>query len=284
MLARFTEVLDEARAQSRATGAFTAYNLETATAVLRAAEARGVGVILLVSEAAFQAPGGPSLVAGLHHAAAAAAVPCCVQLDHVADLELMDAAMQAGCGAVMADGSALPDEQNVALVRRAAELARGHGAEVEAELGRIEGDEEIAVATAAGALTDPEQAAGFMAATGAACLAVSIGNVHGTYVAPPQLDVARLHAIASAVDQPLSLHGASGLGTDDLERCVAGGICKVNVNTELRQRYLAVLTERAGEFAGGGRMLALAAAVVDAVAETVAAKLDSLGPYGPTKV
>jgi tagatose 1,6-diphosphate aldolase GatY/KbaY len=284
MLARFTDLLAEARAQRRATGAFTAYNLETATAVLRAAEARGTGVILLVSEAAFRAPGGVSLVAGLCSAADTAAVPCCVQLDHVADLELMRAALAAGCAAVMADGSRLGDEDNVALVAGAVALARPHGAEVEAELGRIEGDEEIAAATRAGALTDPDQAAAFMAATGAGCLAVSIGNVHGTYAAPPRLDWQRLAAIGAAVDKPLSLHGASGLGAGDLERCVTAGICKVNVNTELRERYFAVLAERVSELSGGARMLALAEALVDGVAGVVGEKLDALGPYGPTKV
>jgi tagatose 1,6-diphosphate aldolase GatY/KbaY len=277
MLARFTDILRAAGDQRRATGAFTTYNLEIATAVLAAAEERDVGVVLLVSEAAFRAPMGPTLIAALRGAAERSPVPCCVQLDHVTDLDTIRAALEAGCGAVMADGSRLPDEQNVELVRAAVDLARFHGAEVEAELGRVEGDEEIAAATEAGALTDPDQAAAFMAATGAGCLAVSIGNVHGRYAAPPRLDWTRLAAVRSAIDAPLSLHGASGLVAGDLQRCVAEGISKVNVNTELRERYFTVLSEAVPEFEPGAQVLALGTTLVTAVAEVVGEKLDALG-------
>jgi ketose-bisphosphate aldolase len=278
MLAPFTDILRDATDQRRATGAFTTYNLEIATAVLSAAEARDVGVVLLVSEAAFRAPMGPTLIAALRGAAERSPVPCCVQLDHVTNLDTIRAALEAGCGAVMADGSRLPDEQNIELVGAAVELARSHGAEVEAELGRVEGDEEIAAATEAGALTDPDQASAFMAATGAGCLAVSIGNVHGRYAAPPQLDWSRLAAVRASIDAPLSLHGASGLVAGDLQRCVAEGIGKVNVNTELRERYFSVLSERVPEFEYGAQVLALGTALVTAVAEVVGEKLDALAP------
>jgi tagatose 1,6-diphosphate aldolase GatY/KbaY len=111
----------------------------------------------------------------------------------------MRTALEAGAGAVMADGSALPDADNAALVRSAVELAAAYGAGVEAELGRIEGDEDVTTAVAAGALTDPEQATPFVAVTGAACLAVSIGNVHGAYRAPPDLDWERLATLRQRV-------------------------------------------------------------------------------------
>ena len=136
----------------------------------------------------------------------------------------------------MADGSARPYADNVEFVRRAAELAARSGAGVECELGGITGDEDVAEAVAAGALTDPAEAVEFMAATGADCLAVSIGNVHGVYRDPPDLDWARLAAIRSGVTQPLSLHGASGIPPAMLQRAIDAGIAKVNVNTELRQR------------------------------------------------
>ena len=148
---------------------------------------------------------------------------------------------------------------------------------VEAELGHIEGGEDVAAATEAGALTDPEAAGAFVAATGCDCLAVSIGNVHGRYAAPPRLDWDRLAGIREHVDVPLSLHGASELPDDDIRRAIALGVCKVNVNTELRERYLAQLEAGLPAAREGLRLLDLEAAVIAAVAAVVAAKLDVLG-------
>jgi tagatose 1,6-diphosphate aldolase GatY/KbaY len=280
MRARFSELLDEAASRDSAVGAFTCYNLETAIGVLRAAEERSSGVILLVSEKSFCGPGGELLVAGLVACAERAATPACVQLDHVADLATIAAAFGLGAGAVLADGSKLPLDGNVALVRDAVEAASRSGGEVEAELGGIEGDEDVAAAVAAGALTDPDEAARFADRTGAACLAVSIGNVHGVYRDPPELDWPRLGAIRAAAPIPLSLHGASGLADADLAQAIRLGVRKVNVNTELRERYLAVTAERLESLRLGARVLDLNAAQTEAVAEAARAKLSALEGSG----
>lgn len=275
MRAPFSELLREAADRSSAVGAFTCYNLETAAGVLQAAAGRGRGVVLLISRASFIRPEGELFVAALRAVAAAAPVPVAIQLDHVDELELIERACALGVDAVMADGSALQYDRNVAFVRDAAELARAAGAEVEAELGGIAGDEDVAAAVAAGSLTDPAEARTFVEATGAACLAVSIGNVHGAYRDPPRLDWARLEAIRARVDCPLSLHGASGIPDADLGRAIGLGISKVNVNTELRSSYLEVTAERIGEALDGARLLDLNVAQTDAVAATVGAKLDA---------
>lgn len=264
MRASLAELLVDATERRGAVGAFTAYNLETALGILAAAEDRGAGVILLVSPASLRARGGPSLVGALAAVAERAQAPCLVQLDHADDLDLMRTALEAGAGAVMADGPA-------DVVRSAVEL---YGAGVEGELGRIEGNEDVAKAVAAGALTDPEQAARFVAETGVACLAVSIGNVHGAYRAPPELDWDRLAALRGRVAVPLSLHGASGIPDADLRRAFGLGIAKFNVNTELRERYLDETAARLPEVRPGARLLDLNRAQADAVAEVVAAKLD----------
>jgi ketose-bisphosphate aldolase len=273
MLAPFAQLVEEAAARGGAVGAFTCYNVETAVGVLRAAEGARRGVILLVGEKSFRAPGGDLLLAALVAAAGRSPVPACVQLDHVDDGELIARAFALGAGAVMADGSRLPYEENVAFVRAAA-----RGGSVEAELGGIEGDEDVAAAVAAGALTDPDEAADFVSATGAACLAVSIGNVHGTYREPPRLDWPRLAAIRERVPVPLSLHGASGLSDDDLRRAIERGVAKVNVNTELRERYLDATAERLEAVRAGARVLELNAAQADAVAGAAAAKLAAFEP------
>ena len=272
MLTPFRDLLDERRAAGAAAGAFTCYDVTTALGVMRAAEARASPVVLLVAEASFRAESGRLLLPALLAVADAGSVPACVQLDHVDDAALVDRALAAGVGAVMADGSKLPDDENAAFV---VEMRRRAGdAAVEAELGHIEGGEDVARAVEAGALTDPEAAVRFVGTTECDCLAVSIGNVHGRYAAPPRLDWDRLTRIGGLVDVPLSLHGASGLHDDDVRKAIALGVCKVNVNTEIRERYLACLDANLPRARDGLRLLELDAAIVDAVAEVVASKLD----------
>ena len=272
MLTSFADLLAR-RPGETAVGAFTCYDLETASATLRAAAAAAAGVILLIGGRTFAEPGGATLLAALVAAADRAETSCCVQLDHCDDETLIEAALQAGAGAVLADGSAFPYERNVEFVARAVELASTHGAAVEAELGGISGDEDVAQAVAAGALTDPAQAVELIAQSGADCLAVSIGNVHGIYRDPPTLDWERLGAIRAGVAAPLSLHGASGIPDAMVRRAISAGVAKINVNTELRQAYLAATEQTIGSVLAGSRLNALHAAQVVAVEQVVAAKL-----------
>jgi ketose-bisphosphate aldolase len=275
MLTPFSELLADAERAGTGLGAFTCYDLEVASGVLAAAESRNAGVVLLVSRDAFAAPIGDQLMSALRAAAECSPVRTCLQLDHVADLGLIERAFELGAGVVMADGSKLPFEENVALVGAASRSAKGFGGAVEAELGHIEGDEDVARAAEAGALTDPEEAVRFVDATEADCLAVSIGNVHGAYREEPKLDWERLEAIETSVPVPLSLHGASGLPESDVRRAVSIGVRKVNVNAELRRAYLDATGSELDRARDGQRVMALHAAQRTAVAELVRAKIDS---------
>ena len=275
-MSAFRAVLEDAAAAGRAVGAFTAYDLLGLEAVVRAAEARAAPVIVLVAPASFAAQGGERLLAAFRAAAERAGVPVLIQLDHAADRELITRAARAGVDAVMADGSRLPDEENLAFSSAVAEELRPLGVAIEAELGRVEGDEDLAVQAAAGALTDPEPAAAFCRSSGVDCLAVSIGNVHGHYTGPPALDWKRLEALRGA-GVPLSLHGASGLPDADVRRAVSLGIAKININTELRAAYFGALGAGAGERAGALDLRGLGDAVIDAVEQVAGAKLGLLG-------
>ncbi len=273
MIAALSEVLGEPGC-GRAVGAFTVYDLEAASGILAAAESRRNPVVLLVSRAAFARRRGPAFVAALHGAGERAAVPVCIQLDHVADRELIGRAAELGCGAVMADGSKLEFDANVELVAAAHRLLSSTGAEVEGELGHLAGGEDVARAAAAGGLTDPHQVGPFVEATGVSCLAVSIGNVHGTYAEQPRLDWDLLAQIRERTDVHLSLHGASGLDADDIARAIELGVTKVNVNLELRQAYMLATEQALERSLEGFDMLELhdrQAAAVEAVA---AAKMD----------
>jgi tagatose 1,6-diphosphate aldolase GatY/KbaY len=80
--------------------------------------------------------------------------------------------------------------------------------------------------------------------------------------------------IREHVGCPLALHGASGLSEADVRRAIELGIAKLNINTDLRDRYLTVTAERIEAALDGMRLLDLNAAQTDAIAEVVTAKLD----------
>jgi tagatose 1,6-diphosphate aldolase GatY/KbaY len=278
VIVRFSEILENERRAGRAVGAFTCYDVTTAIGVLRAADEASVPTILLVSNASFTSRDGQLLVVGLNAVAAHARASVCVQLDHVSDLETIAHALRLGIGAVMADGSRMRLEENALFVKEAVRLARSSDAGVEAELGHIEGGEDVATATRAGALTDPDEASDFVARAEADCLAVSIGNVHGEYAEPPSLDWLRLARIRDRLDIPLSLHGASGLAEGDLRRAIAGGIVKVNINAELRRRAFRALGARVPELTPGYRLLELRDALANSAAEVALETFTSLDP------
>ena len=246
MLASSKELLLSAQRNAYALGAFNVYNLEGVCAVLRAAESERSPVILQIHPAAIRVVGKP-LVGLCLAAARLAQVSVGVHLDHSTLATDIRGALELGVPSIMADGSHLPYSENVAFAREMAVLAHASGAIAEVELGRLTGTEDgLTVPERNAKLTDPAQAAEFVRETGADSLAVCIGNVHGHYQSEAKLDMERLAEIRSAVDVPLVLHGASGLPAAMVRRAIALGVCKFNVNTELREAFLGVLSSSAG--------------------------------------
>ncbi len=272
---RFGEVLSRAREVGRAVGAFTCYDLMGFEAVVRAAESCRAPAIVLVSPSSFGAEGGERLMRAFGAAARGSSV--LVQLDHARDERLIERAAGCGVDAVMADGSKLPFAENLAFTRAVADSMRPRGVGVEAELGRVEGHEDEAGETLSGAMTEPGEAERFANESGVDCLAVAVGNVHGHYSGPPNLDWRRLEEIRNLSPAPLSLHGASGLPEGDLRRAVSLGVAKFNVNTELRAAYFGFLEDELGDKAATLNLKGLGDGVVEAVQEVVEAKLSAFG-------
>ncbi|MEV4989299.1 class II fructose-bisphosphate aldolase [Pseudarthrobacter sp. LMD1-1-1.1] len=256
MQTRLDHLVTSALQQGSAVPAFTCYDFTTALAVVGAAEESGRGVILLVAPKTAATANGLRLISALRGLADAAAVPVAVQLDHASDLQVMADAVTAGADSVLADGSSLPYEDNIALVQAARALL-GSDVVLEAELGGLAGDEDRAFGVdsldAAGAgqsgaeaagLTDSAQVEDFVSRTGAELLAVAVGNVHGKYKGEPRLRWDVLQDIAARIHIPLVLHGASGIPAEELVKAAAMNVGKVNFNTELRTGVLATLQEQ----------------------------------------
>lgn len=248
MRTRLDQLVTQALQQGSAVPAFTCYDFTTALAVVGAAEDAGHGIILLVAPKTAATANGLRLIAALRGLADAAFVPVAVQLDHATDLKVMADAVAAGADSVLADGSSLPYEENMALVRQARAVL-GADVVLEAELGGLAGDEDRAfgadeAGVAVAGLTDSAQVEDFVARTGAELLAVAVGNVHGKYKGEPQLRWDVLQDIAVRTHIPLVLHGASGIPAGELVKAAAMNVGKVNFNTELRTGLLSTLQEQ----------------------------------------
>jgi fructose-bisphosphate aldolase class II len=190
-----------------------------------------------------------------------------LHLDHGADYKMVLQALRAGFTSVMIDASHHPFEENVHETKKCVEAAHAVGVSVEAELGRLQGIEDNIVVDAKDAfLTDPDEAARFVEATGIDYLAIAIGTSHGAYKGKgrPYIDHARLEQIAAKVSLPLVLHGSSGVpqwlkdkmaatGADlgdptgihdeDVKKAIPNGIAKINIDTDLRLALTAGIRE-----------------------------------------
>ncbi|GAA1142694.1 class II fructose-bisphosphate aldolase [Nesterenkonia lutea] len=228
------EMVQRAVARDSAVPAFAVYDFGTAQAIVEASEKVGSAVILLVPPKVAGGIGGLRFIQALRCLADDISTAVSVQLDHATDLSLIDSAVRAGADAVLADGSRLSMEANAEFVAQTREIV-GNAVTLEAELGNIAGDEDIALQSRASPFTDAGEVADFLRLSGADLLAVSVGNVHGQYSGEPKLGWGRIAELkVAAANVPLVLHGASGLSEQDLAAAPAAGIGKINFNTELR--------------------------------------------------
>jgi len=210
-----------------------------------------------------------------------------VHLDHATEKHepLIRAALENGVDSIMVDGSALPLEENMRWTAKMAALAHDKfGCAVEAELGRLVGEEDgLSVDEKEGKMTDPAVVPRFLAETKVDMLAVTIGNVHGKYARPPQLDFRRLAAIRDGAEKAgrevkLVLHGASGLPHEQVQQAMTLGVCKFNVNTDLREAAIKVLTQSLLSDSGkGADILPLMKQTTKAMTDVASSKMALFG-------
>ena len=229
------ELLLLARKKGIAYGAFEFWSVETARAAIEAGSELGLPVILQCGQTEIDMMGGFQATADtVKIAAADTKVPIALHLDHSLSYEACNAAIEAGFSSVMIDMSARPFKENIKETLRVVERAHPAGVTVEAELGRLVGEEgAILVKGPEAAQTDPDEAKRFVEETGVDCLAVSIGTQHGQYRFKPNLNIERLKKIETEVSVPLVLHGGSGTPMNQVQEAIRNGINKVNICTDI---------------------------------------------------
>lgn len=226
-----SSIVDAAREARAGAAAFNVIHLETAEALVTAAERTGIPLILQISENCIRYHGSllPITRATLALAEGSTA-RIAVHLDHITDADLVRQGITAGVGSVMVDASALPYEENVATTADLAAWCHERDAYVEAELGEVGGKDGV---HAPGVRTDPDEALAFVRATGVDALAVAVGSSHAMHERTAVLDKDLITALHTALPVPLVLHGSSGVPDDELRRAIAAGMTKINISTHL---------------------------------------------------
>ena len=232
------DIFKAARENHYAVGAYNTNNLEWTRALLRGAKETRTPLLIQVSTGAAKYMGGYKTVKDLvlnEMDNMDIDVPVILNLDH-GDFESAKECIALGYSSVMFDGHKLDTEENLAKTKEIIKLAHERGISVEAEIGKI-GENQGADG---GELASVEDAKTFVAA-GVDKLACGIGNIHGVY---PEgwtgLNFDRLKEIAEAVpNEPLVLHGGSGIHQDQIEKAIQLGIAKININTEFQLAFQA---------------------------------------------
>ncbi|MDJ1131055.1 class II fructose-bisphosphate aldolase [Streptomyces iconiensis] len=273
-----SSILHRARESGAGAAAFNVIHLETAEALVTAADRTGVPLILQISENCVRYHGSLlPLTRATLALAEAAKTGVSVHLDHVTDAELVRQGVEAGVGSVMIDASTLPYEQNVATTARLTSWCHDRDVFVEAELGEVGGKDGV---HAPGARTDPDEAVKFVGATGVDALAVAVGSSHAMRERTAVLDKELIARLREKLPVPLVLHGSSGVPDEELRQAITAGMTKINISTHL----VSVFTQEVREALDADQALAdsrkYIAPAREAVAREAARLLGVLGNDG----
>ena len=221
----------------KAIGAFNVHNLEIFEAILRAAQKKRAPVIIQTTPKSLKHLSVyyfKKLVESAQKIFPKVAVA--LHLDHGDTLELIEKCLEAGYSSVMFDGSKLSFEENVKMTKKVKKMAQRFRVSIEAELGEMP---KVGQRIKEQNLTDPEKARIFLKETKVDFLAVSIGTKHGMLAknGTEHINFEHLEKIHNLINVPLVLHGASGVGRNELKRARKFGIAKVNFDTAIRKIF-----------------------------------------------
>ncbi len=247
-LVTFEALMSMAETGGFAIGYFESWNLESLMAVADAAEATRSPVLLGFSGIYLTRPDRLACEPLSAYAALGldvcrrVAVPAALVFNESPDLAAVLKAAELGFSLVMFSDEKLAPSSLTVTVKQVAEQAHRRGVAVEGEMNVLPGvGGALAQVPADARLSDPEQAAAFVAETGIDALAVNLGQMHLHGRQHLSLDLDRLRRLRRMVSVPLVLHGASSVRRDQLQAVIELGIRKINVGSVLKQAYFETL-------------------------------------------
>jgi fructose-bisphosphate aldolase class II len=287
------ELMARSRAEHFAVGAFNVDNQETLLAITRAAAAKQAPVLVEVSHGEVAVIGLANMRSLVDNYRAEYEVEMYINLDHSPSVEAAKAGIDAGFEFIHIDYSASNRDASeadiIAATREVVAYAKQTtGALVESEPHYFGGSSNVHTETIdydeiRKTFSTPEGAREFVAQTGIDTFAAAVGNLHGRYPVPKQLDLELLQRIRDAIDVNISLHGGSGTPGHYFQDAAKIGVSKVNVNSDLRYAYRTTLEQQLSAHPNEYAIVRLIGPVVQAVQDVVEDRIELFAATGKAR-
>lgn len=290
---RARHLMQRSRSQHFAVGAFNIDNQETLIAICRAAQKLQAPVLVEVSDGEVKALGLENIRDMVDNYKAEYGIEMYINLDHSPSVEDCKRAIDAGFEFIHIDISQAnhdaTEEEIIAKTKEVVDYAAFTGALVESEPHYFGGSsnlhtEAIDYDEIKKTFTTPEGARSFVEATGIDTFAAAVGNLHGKYPVPKELDLELLTRVRDAIGCQISLHGGSGTPLHYFEEAAKIGVSKININSDMRIAFRDTLEKVLREHPDEYAVVKLMPEVYGAVQVVVEEKINAFGSAGKAVV
>lgn len=290
---RARHLMQRSRQQHFAVGAFNVDNQETLISIARAAQKLNAPVLVEVSDGEVKALGLENLRDLVDNYKKEYGIEMYINLDHSPTVENCKQAIDAGYEFIHIDISQAnhdaSEEEIIAKTKEVVEYAKFTGALVESEPHYFGGSsnvhsEGIDYEEIKKTFSTPESAKAFVEETGIDTFAAAVGNLHGKYPVPKELDLELLQQIRDAIGCQISLHGGSGTPAHFFEEAAKIGVSKVNINSDMRYAFRTTMESELKEHPDEFAVVKLMDKVKDAIQAVVEDKIAGFGSTGKAVV
>jgi fructose-bisphosphate aldolase class II len=278
--------MQRSRSQNFAVGAFNVDNQETLIAVCRAAQKLNSPVLIEVSDGEVKALGLENIRDMVDNYRAEYGIEMYINLDHSPTVEDCKRAIDAGFEFIHIDISQAnhdaTTEEIIEKTKEVVEYAKFTGALVESEPHYFGGSsnvhtENIDYEEIKKTFSTPEGTKQFVEATGIDTFAAAVGNLHGKYPVPKELDLELLQKIRDSIQCQISLHGGSGTPLNYFEEAARIGVSKININSDMRYAFRKTLEKVLADHPDEYAVVKLMPEVYGAVQVVVEEKIKAFG-------
>jgi fructose-bisphosphate aldolase class II len=290
---RARHLMQRSRQQHFAVGAFNIDNQETLIAIAQAAQKLNSPVLVEVSDGEVKALGLENIRDMVDNYKLQYGIEMYLNLDHSPTVEDCKRAIDAGFEFIHIDISQAnheaTTEEIIEKTKEVVTYAKFTGALVESEPHYFGGSsnvhtENIDYEEIKKTFSTPEGTKSFVDATGIDTYAAAIGNLHGKYPVPKELDLELLQRLRDSIDCQISLHGGSGTPLEQFQEAARIGVSKININSDMRYAFRKelekVLADNPDEYA----VVKLMPQVYGAVQAVVEEKINAFGSAGKAVV
>ena len=290
---RARHLYQRTRRQNFAVGAFNIDNQETLIAICRAAQKLQSPVLVEVSDGEVKALGLDNVRDLVDNYKVEYGIEMYINLDHSPNVDDCKRAIDAGYEFIHIDISQAnhdaTTEEIIEKTKEVVEYAKFTGALVESEPHYFGGSsnvhkEEINYEEIKKTFSTPESMKSFVDATGIDTFAAAIGNLHGKYPVPKELDLELLQQLRDASDVQISLHGGSGTPLHYFEEAARIGVSKININSDMRYAFRKTLEKVLADNPDEYAVVKLMPTVYEEVQKVVEEKIQAFGSAGKAVV